>query len=97
MYLWTRTTPWRDGDFENSIIIHEASHGLTTRLTGGPSNSNCLSYGESGGMGEGWGDILALLFRQRPSYTRHDSFEIGTYSNDLGIRNFPYSTSFFIS
>ena len=29
------------------------THGISTRLTGGPANSGCLPWGESGGMGEG--------------------------------------------
>lgn len=40
------------------------SHGLSTRLTGGPANSGCLGFGEAGGMGEGWGDAIATLIRQ---------------------------------
>jgi extracellular elastinolytic metalloproteinase len=57
MYLWNTALPYRDGDFEAGIVIHELSHGLSTRLTGGPANSGCLGFGESGGMGEGWGGM----------------------------------------
>jgi len=42
MYVWDVAEPNRDGDFESGIIIHEYSHGISTRLTGGPANSNCL-------------------------------------------------------
>ncbi|KAG5219773.1 Fungalysin/Thermolysin Extracellular metalloproteinase [Salix suchowensis] len=56
MYLWNTANPYRDGDLEAGIVIHELSHGLSTRLTGGPANSGCLGWGESGGMGEGWED-----------------------------------------
>lgn len=52
--------PYRDGDLEAGIVIHELSHGLSTRLTGGPANSGCLGWGESGGMGEGWGGPLSF-------------------------------------
>jgi hypothetical protein len=55
MYLWNTANPYRDGDLEAGIVIHELSHGLSIRLTGGPANSGCLGWGESGGMGEGWG------------------------------------------
>lgn len=61
MYLWNTATPYRDGDLEAGIVIHELSHGLSTRLTGGPANSGCLGWGESGGMGEGWGGKRSLL------------------------------------
>ena len=61
MYLWNTATPFRDGDLEAGIVIHELSHGLSTRMTGGPANSGCLGWGESGGMGEGWGGMYLLL------------------------------------
>ena len=41
-----------DGAFDNGIIAHEFAHGISTRLTGGPTNSGCLSNEEQ--MGEGW-------------------------------------------
>lgn len=66
MYLWNTALPYRDGDFEAGIVIHELSHGLSTRLTGGPANSGCLGWGESGGMGEGWGG----WFSHSASYER---------------------------
>lgn len=31
-----------------TVVIHEYAHGISTRLTGGPGNSNCLRSGESG-------------------------------------------------
>lgn len=63
MYLWNTAVPYRDGDMEAGIVIHELCHGLSTRLTGGPANSGCLGWGESGGMGEGWGGLhLSLRF-----------------------------------
>lgn len=53
MYWWdVHGFPYRDGDLEAGIVIHEYSHGLSTRLTGGPANSGCLGWGESGGMGK---------------------------------------------
>ena len=42
MYVWDGSSPHRDGDLEQGIIIHEYGHGISTRLTGGPGNSNCL-------------------------------------------------------
>jgi extracellular elastinolytic metalloproteinase len=50
MYVWTQSKPRRDGDLESGIVIHEYAHGISTRLTGGPANSGCLGFGESGGM-----------------------------------------------
>ncbi|KAH9916147.1 Fungalysin metallopeptidase-domain-containing protein [Fomitopsis serialis] len=59
MYLWNTANPHHGGDLEAGIAIHELSRGLSTRLAGGPATSGCLGWGESGGMGEGWGDFLA--------------------------------------
>jgi extracellular elastinolytic metalloproteinase len=70
MYLWNTASPYRDGDMEEGIVIHELSHGLSTRLTGGPLNSGCLGWGEAGGMGEGWGGELTVFFgRSMPTNT----------------------------
>jgi extracellular elastinolytic metalloproteinase len=51
MYLWNTAFPYRDGDLEAGIVMHELSHGLSICLTGGPENSGCLGWGESGRMG----------------------------------------------
>ncbi|KAJ1024111.1 hypothetical protein NDA16_002950 [Ustilago loliicola] len=93
MYVWDHSTPFRDGDFEAGIVIHEYSHGLSTRLTGGPANSGCLGWGESGGMGEGWGDALASIIR-RTGAAPHD-WPMGSWASNRakGIRNYPYSTN----
>lgn len=61
MFLWSQTTPKRDGSFEEGIVVHEFTHGMSTRLTGGAHNSGCLGFGESGGFGEGSGDIIATV------------------------------------
>ncbi|KAL4244438.1 Extracellular metalloproteinase [Abortiporus biennis] len=90
MYLWNTANPYRDGDLEAGIVIHEYSHGLSTRLTGGPANSGCLGWGESGGMGEGWGDFLATTIRSNANYS---DYPMGAWAanRDNGIRNYPYS------
>ncbi|KAJ1536348.1 Fungalysin/Thermolysin Extracellular metalloproteinase 5 [Nowakowskiella sp. JEL0078] len=94
MYRWTQTSPMRDGDLEGGIIMHEYAHGITTRLTGGPADSSCLGWGESGGMGEGWGDFFATILRMTPDTTPEDTFGMGEYSNGgSGIRRYKYSTS----
>ncbi|KAI0077985.1 hypothetical protein K474DRAFT_986387 [Panus rudis PR-1116 ss-1] len=90
MYLWNTALPFRDGDLEAGIVIHEYSHGLSTRLTGGPANSGCLGWGEAGGMGEGWGDFLATTIRSNKNYS---DYAMGAWAanRDNGIRNYPYS------
>lgn len=90
MYLWNTANPYRDGDLEAGIVIHELSHGLSIRLTGGPAQSSCLGWGESGGMGEGWGDFLATTIREVKEYK---DYPMGAWAanRDKGIRNYVYS------
>lgn len=94
MFLWTGE-PRRDGDFDNGVIVHEYGHGISIRLTGGPSTSGCLSNEEQ--MGEGWSDWFALMMTMEAGDTGPDRRGIGTYvlyedTNGNGIRPAPYST-----
>lgn len=93
MYVWNQQEPYRDGDLEAGIVIHEYSHGISTRLTGGPSNSGCLGYGEAGGMGEGWGDFFATMIRMHSA--KETEFAMGEWASGRvgGIRLFRYSTN----
>ncbi|KAJ2306983.1 hypothetical protein IWW54_004550, partial [Coemansia sp. RSA 2705] len=93
MYVWTMTSPRRDGDFEQDIVAHEYTHGISNRLTGGPANSDCLNYGESGGMGEGWSDAVANILRLKSTDSKDTDFILGDYVYTKNIRNYPYSTS----
>jgi PKD repeat protein len=84
-----------DGSLDNGIVVHEFGHGVSNRLTGGPSNSNCLGNGEQ--AGEGWSDYFGLLFTLESGDLGTDSRGIGTYAlrqlaSGSGIRRFPYST-----
>lgn len=94
MYMFTSTTPWRDSSFDAGVVIHEYTHGLSTRLTGGPANSGCLSLLESGGMGEGWSDLYATALRLKAGDTRKTNYPIGEWVTGVakGIRNYVYST-----
>jgi extracellular elastinolytic metalloproteinase len=95
MYIWNKSTPNRDSSFEAGVVIHEYTHGVSTRLTGGPANSNCLNALESGGMGEGWGDFMATAIRLKKADTRSKDYPMGAWigNNPAGIRKYPYSTS----
>lgn len=86
MYLWNAVAgPQRDGDFDSGVIIHEYTHGLSTRLTGGPSRSSCLNTNESGGMGEGWGDFFATAIRIKAADTRAKVYPMGDWVNGKGL------------
>jgi len=96
MYLWTAPNPDRDGDLDNGIIIHEYGHGISIRLTGGPSTTGCLSNAEQ--AGEGWSDFFAVLMTIEPGDQGTDRRGVGTYALNQpttgdGIRDYPYSTN----
>jgi extracellular elastinolytic metalloproteinase len=93
MYVWNVVSPMRDGDLEAGIVIHEYSHGISTRLTGGPANSGCLGWGEAGGMGEGWGDFFATMIRLKEEHNRDSIFGMGDWANGgEGIRRYKVCT-----
>ncbi|KAI8821042.1 Fungalysin metallopeptidase-domain-containing protein [Fimicolochytrium jonesii] len=95
MYVFTQTSPTRDGGLENAIPIHEFTHGISNRLTGGPSNTNCLETLEAGGMGEGWSDAASLIVSYPADATADDDMIVGAWVMNKagGIRSQPYSTS----
>lgn len=99
-FLWTFSTPPRDGALDHGIVVHELIHGLTNRLVGGPGNASCLSNPEQGG--EGWSDWYALLFTMTDEDTAVEGRGLGTYllgqpPDGPGIRPAPYSTDFAIN
>jgi len=103
MYLFDPVTPGGvriDGDLDNGVICHEYTHGISNRLTGGPSNTSCLNNAEQ--MGEGWSDYFALMVttnwskasatdgsKKRPLGT----YVLGEMPDGAGIRTYPYSTN----
>src|SRR5262249_38611679 len=93
MFLWTLTRPQPDGSFDQGVILHELTHGLTNRLVG---NAIGLNPFQSGGMGEGWSDYFALTLLRNENDDPGASYPIGQYViNDYarGIRRYPYSTN----
>jgi extracellular elastinolytic metalloproteinase len=97
MYIWNYTrpaSPWRDSSFDAGVVIHEYTHGVSNRLTGGALNSGCLSTTEAGGMGEGWGDFMAIAIHMKTTDTRRTDYPMGDWvrGRPSGIRTYPYST-----
>lgn len=92
----TPAPPMKDGDLDNGIITHEYGHGISTRLTGGPSQT-CLSGDEQ--AGEGWSDFFALMMTMDQATLDDAGFSgrgIGTYvfdqpTNGNGIRPARYA------
>ena len=86
-----------DGDFDNGIIAHEYTHGISGRLVGGGAGLNSSEQ-----PGEGWSDWAWLMMQIKAGDTRNDNRGIGTYAinqpNDgVGIRDYKYSTNMTIN
>ncbi len=93
-----------DGSLDNGVVSHEYGHGISNRLTGGPSNSSCL-IGNLGTatapiytqqMGEGWSDFFALWMTTKPGDIGSANRATGAYvmGNTAGLRTRPYTTNF---
>jgi len=103
MFLFSGS-PQIDGDLDNGVISHEYTHGISNRLTGGPSVATCLLFGEQ--MGEGWSDYMALMVttdwktaaitdgtKKRPI----GNYVYGYAATGPGLRKYPYSTDMSIN
>jgi|GEM_PF-247138 len=91
--------PLIDASFDNGIIAHEYGHGISNRLTGGPS-TNCLGNVEQ--MGEGWSDWFALIMTIENGDLAADIRGISTYAAGQsafggGIRPAPYTSNISIN
>ncbi|TRM67936.1 Fungalysin metallopeptidase-domain-containing protein [Schizophyllum amplum] len=92
MFLWTYTTPLHDGDMENDIALHEGTHGISNRLTGG-GTARCLQSNEAGGMGEGWSDAMAEWMHWTNDEVTDFTMGVWVVGNSTGERSHPYSTN----
>jgi uncharacterized protein (TIGR03437 family) len=94
MYLWNSGAPHPlDGDFDQGIILHELTHGLSNRLVG---NGGGLGGIQAGGMGEGWSDYIGLALLHKQGSDLDGAYAVGQYAVNnyaRGIRRYPYSTS----
>ncbi|MEN0006840.1 MAG: M36 family metallopeptidase, partial [Bacteroidota bacterium] len=84
----------RSSDFDNGVIAHEYTHGISIRLTGGASTSGCLNNFEQ--AGEGWSDWFGLAMTTTSENNANQGRGIGTYAAGQpttggGIRPFPYT------
>lgn len=93
MFIWDLLTPKKDSALDSGVVTHEYTHGMSNRLTGGPS-SMCLTTKQSQGLGEGWGDFMALAFHFSATDNRNEQFGLGGYLNGQvrGVRRYAYTS-----
>ncbi|UPS92866.1 T9SS-dependent M36 family metallopeptidase [Bizionia sp. M204] len=89
-----------DGSLDNMIVAHEYGHGISNRLTGGPSQAGCLTNETQ--MGEGWSDWFAMMITLQGTEDYAAGRGMVTYAsgqgvNGIGIRNAKYATDFSVN
>jgi hypothetical protein len=99
MYLFSGPEPDRDGDFDAEVVLHEYTHGLSTRRVGGGVGISAL---QTEGLGEGWSDFYALALLSESSDEPNGTYAMAAYlgfqfagsqeNYYYGIRRYPYST-----
>jgi Fungalysin metallopeptidase (M36)/IgGFc binding protein/Bacterial Ig domain/K319L-like, PKD domain/Fungalysin/Thermolysin Propeptide Motif/Fibronectin type III domain len=101
MYVFDGATPARDGSLDAEIILHEYTHGLSTRLVGGGAGIDAV---QTAGLGEGWSDFYALSLLANPTNDVNATYPLGGYvayhafgsafeeNYYYGIRHYPYCT-----
>jgi Zn-dependent metalloprotease len=85
-----------DSSYDAGVIIHEYTHGVSTRLSG-TDNSLGLRSSQGGGMGEGWSDFFAVSFLDdgaSPPDAPHTAGSYVTVRPTRGVRSHPYTTRF---
>lgn len=104
MFRFIGPTVDRDGSLDTEVLIHELTHGMTSRLVG---NAAGLVWDPGAGMGEGWSDFYAMSLLNNTNaddpngmyeyaaYTGYKIFGITTFTDNYvyGQRRFPYSTN----
>jgi len=89
-----------DGSLDTEIVVHEYSHGISNRLTGGPSSAGCLNTQTTPEqMGEGWSDFFGLAMTIYAGDQGTDIRGMASYASGdpNGIRTYPYSTNFAVN
>jgi hypothetical protein len=97
MGIFTSTLPFRYSGLDAQTVIHEFSHGVTDRLTGGPADVLALLTVQSYGMAEGWSDFFAILSTLKATDTKDTPMYVGAYldgnsdATGPGFRRNPYA------
>ena len=71
----------RSAAFDNEVLIHELTHGLTQRMIGGKNRLGLSSKEkQASGLGEGYSDLFALLLLRQLDEDPDGNYTIGSYT-----------------
>ena len=104
MYIFNGPSPNRDDDVDATMLLHEYTHGVSSRLVGGGVGISAL---QPSGMGEGWSDFCALSLLSNPTNDPDASYGMFAYvgyqyggltgNYYFGLRRYPCSVNTNIS
>jgi hypothetical protein len=80
MHVFNGPGPRRDGDLDAEVVLHEYTHGLSSRRVGGGLGISAL---QTEGMGEGWSDFYALSLLSEPGDNVNGCYACGAYVSYL--------------
>ena len=88
----TAFTPQRDGSLDHHILVHELTHGISERLTGGAASATDLLNLQSAALSEGWSDWFALLLTTDFVNDNKNTPQLfAEWVTGVGFRRQPYS------
>jgi Fungalysin metallopeptidase (M36) len=99
MLMWDGTADGSphslDASYDAGVIVHEYTHGVSTRLAGTDSALG-LRSNQGNSMGEGWSDFFAMSFLTPDDRPLDAPTGIGSYvtQRSRGVRAYPYSMRF---
>jgi len=97
MLMWNSTINGSprdlDASYDAGVILHEYTHGVSTRLAG-TDNTLGLRSNQASGMGEGWSDFFAMSFLTPGDKALDAATPIGSYitQRPRGVRAYPFCT-----
>ncbi|HJQ24502.1 MAG TPA: M36 family metallopeptidase [Blastocatellia bacterium] len=97
MLMWTNPVDGvlrdLDSSYDAGVIVHEYTHGVSTRLAG-TDNTLGLRSTQGNGMGEGWSDFFAMSLLTPADRALDAPAPTGVYVTQRarGVRAYPYCT-----
>lgn len=82
----------RDPAFSNQVIIHEYTHGVSSRLVGGPSVTGCFKEPEADCINEGLSDFFSLLLTTKKGDNRDKEVIWAKWLSNGTSRKYPYTS-----
>jgi len=81
VYLWDQPSPIAMVSSTREVVLHEYTHGLSSRRVGGGVGDRCPA---NTGFDEGWSDFYALALLSEENDDVHAKYAFGAYAHICG-------------